>query len=138
MSLYGDKLTQSIGSGVDQVTYSVGSGKDNLTQSAGTAVDNFTKAAGTAVDNLAYPQTRTNGVGEILGDLQVPGGDVTVQSVDGFPAAGDAYVKIGTAIIKFSYTGITSQTFNDCHSYDTEDYAPATNQEVYLNQPRSL
>jgi len=116
MSLYGDK-----------VTYTIGSGKDNLTQ-----------GAGTAVDNLAYPQTRTNGVGEILGDLQVPGGDVTVQSVDGFPAAGDAYVKIGTAIIKFSYTGITSQTFNDCHSYDTADYAPATNQEVYLNQPRSL
>ncbi len=129
MSLYGDK-----------VTYSIGSGKDNLTQSAGTAVDNFTKAAGTAVDNLAYPLTRASGAGAITGDTgTIPGGSVPVLSTNGFDVnGGDAYIKIGSAFIKFSYTEIIANDFIDCHSYDDTDYTVAAGQEVYLNVPRSL
>lgn len=128
MSLYGDKVTMTIGSG-----------QDNLAQAAGTAVDNFVKGSSTAVDNLDYPITITDGTSDLDGDVGIiPGGGVNVVSAAGFPDEGDAYVKIGNNVIKFSYTDLIANVFQDCHSYDTQDYSIPIGSEVYLNPPRSL
>lgn len=110
----------------------IGTPVDNLAQGSSTAVDAVTLAQNAGTDNLSRPLTRSVGAGEINGDLQIPGGDIVVQSVNGFPAAGDAYVKIGTAIIKFSYASIVGVTLTDCHSYDEQDYATVDNSEVSL------